>query len=641
MIARALVLAFSLLVVPASAGAATRYASPSGAGDCTTAASACSLTTAVTGASGGDEVIVAAGMGAYGAPGSELILNDDNGAVTIRGAVTGPARPVVNGRFTLGTGSRLEDLKIVSAVDSPVNLGSGAVANRIVAEATAGSLSGCTLNFGGELRNSLCIASGLGSDANGVLLNGQSAAPLARNVTAIGGAYGLIAYAPSLVEASILQGGAKEDFKGLAVNEAAGLTNVLRDSLFADVSPQGYAPNGADGRVTDPPSFVVAGDYREKLGSKTIDAGDVADNTTDTLDLNGNLRKLGTHVDIGAYEYVPAAPIATTGTQTTSTADGNSFKGTIQTGGGRADIEFVGTGVKQSIPASLSTTPVSATITGLGDAPTPYRLKVTTDGGSYTTDEYIAYRSPTLTPADATNVTATTVTLNGTVALKGAPTADVEFVYGAATSAPQSITGDGAVSQALTGLTPNTTYQWKLRVKRDGENFETAIGTFKTTAAGTTPTGTATPSPGGEPTASPTPAPTADPTPAKPAFTVGPGTSAGRTEAGRALLFSRKGLTISFRCGEVACGAKASGTVSIGKKRYGTLAAPRKALQLAAGERGQIRLTANARLRKRVARYLKKHRKTKAIIRLKVVFTEAGGTKVTKTLTIKVRRLTR
>ena len=97
-------------------------------------------------------------------------------------------------------------------------------------------------------------------------------------------------------------------------------------------------------------------------------------------------------------------------------------------------------------------------------------------------------------------------------------------------------------------------------------------------------------------------------------------------------------MTLSFRCGDLSCSARASGSVTIGRKRYGILAAPKRPLKLEAGERGDITLSANRRLVRRVGRFLATHRKAVAKIHLKGVLVDADGTKVTKRLTIRVKR---
>lgn len=88
------------------------------------------------------------------------------------------------------------------------------------------------------------------------------------------------------------------------------------------------------------------------------------------------------------------------------------------------------------------------------------------------------------TTLPATDVTNTTATLNGTV--QGATTAHFEYgttsSYGIVT--PNQAVSDGPVSAAITGLSPNTTYHF--RIVSDAGNGDDA--TFKTAANPTPPT---------------------------------------------------------------------------------------------------------------------------------------------------------
>lgn len=62
---------------------------------------------------------------------------------------------------------------------------------------------------------------------------------------------------------------------------------------------------GTEGNLSVDPLFAnkAAGDYRLLPGSPCIDAGDDSILTLGQTDLDGNPRKLGAHVDMGAYEF--------------------------------------------------------------------------------------------------------------------------------------------------------------------------------------------------------------------------------------------------------------------------------------------------------------------------------------------------
>lgn len=129
------------------------------------------------------------------------------------------------------------------------------------------------------------------------------------------------------------------------------------------------------------------------------------------------------------------------------------------------------------VPATVtgnSVTPVSAALTGLLPNTTyHYRVNGTYASGtvhgndtSFTTTA----GPPVVTTLTATSITSTSATLHGTVNATGATTA-VTFEYGTTTSygttvngIPPSVTGniDTPDSALITGLTPNTTYHYRI-----------------------------------------------------------------------------------------------------------------------------------------------------------------------------------
>lgn len=613
---RALAILILLLAfAPEVARAEVRFAAVSGSGDACSEAVPCPLPLALSGANSGDEVVV--GAGTYGGDLSNTILGVPSG-VAVRGAVVGPGRPVLTAGLALnGAGTSVRDVEMRRTGSGPaLYLGGGAAADRVIARlgATDADDDGCVVTGGSSLRNSVCTAART-DNLSALAVRGSSTV---RNVTAVGAAYGMYIVDASVAEAVIAQGGTQEDVFNNSED------NVFRDVLYGDV--QGDPPADDQGRVILAAAFRGADDFRQAPGSPTIDAGDLENASTAAtdLDLDGNLRRMGAQVDIGAYEQV-LPPAAVAGAQTTTTADGAVLAGTVDTGGaarGEAFFEFgpgfAETTPVQALPTVAGPIAVTAPVTGLGDTPTPYRLVVTTEGGTDRSDDQVAYRAPGLTAVEPSAVEQTTATLNGTVALKGAPSATVEFVHGAATSPPQTITADGPVKADLTGLSPNTTYQWKLRVTRGGEIFETALGTFKTKVAEAPPAGTPSPSP--------------SPTPPDPTASI----TGGAKKAGR-LLLRRKRLSVLVRCGDAPCAVRAVGVVRVGKRRYGVLAAPSQPLRLGAGERGRITLTANRRLRRRVARALLRRPKVKAVARLRVIADQAGERTVRR-FRVRIRR---
>jgi hypothetical protein len=64
-------------------------------------------------------------------------------------------------------------------------------------------------------------------------------------------------------------------------------------------------PTGKDGNISVDPKFLsrVAGDYHLLTGSPCIDAGDDAYLVPGEVDRDGRPRRIGAHVDMGAFEF--------------------------------------------------------------------------------------------------------------------------------------------------------------------------------------------------------------------------------------------------------------------------------------------------------------------------------------------------
>jgi hypothetical protein len=172
------------------------------------------------------------------------------------------------------------------------------------------------------LRNSICSG---GNRGVGTTCNGCNETVSLRNVTAIGGAYGIAIESspgsPSTFTVNATNTIARQaSTVGADVRAAPGSTNSsvainLDHSNFAtrDEVPCGTPPCPAT--VTDPatgsnqtmlPLFVnaMAGDFHEAVGSPTIDAG-INDPANGTSDIDGESRQIGALTDIGADERPP------------------------------------------------------------------------------------------------------------------------------------------------------------------------------------------------------------------------------------------------------------------------------------------------------------------------------------------------
>jgi hypothetical protein len=323
---RARIVTFACLVtlaLAAHAQAAQRYAAPQGSGIECSQAAPCSLAQALGKAQNGDEVIV--GTGVYTTTetlypeGVGVDLHGDYGAPmpTVKAAFGGPViASAFKGRVAYlevdnlapSGGGFLCLHGTVERVRSKV-AGSGSVA--------LGAIGACTT------RDSLLLASG--TKANAYVGEGfeDGLTGVVRNVTAIASGegstgirsgYGLAPTGNFLLDVknSVADGGAVDVY---ATESGTGNGNVvIANSNFDRPKRDTFAAlTEAGGNQAAAPLFVdaAAGDYREAAGSPTIDAG-IADGLG-TLDLAGSARVIGAAPDIGAFEYVPPAPLGEIG----------------------------------------------------------------------------------------------------------------------------------------------------------------------------------------------------------------------------------------------------------------------------------------------------------------------------------------
>jgi hypothetical protein len=95
------------------------------------------------------------------------------------------------------------------------------------------------------------------------------------------------------------------DIRAIASGEGLGNTLLANSNFDTSKADPGTTITDAGGNQSATPLFVNAatGDYREAVGSPTIDAGST--DQIGTLDFDGNSRAIGAAPDIGAYEFVP------------------------------------------------------------------------------------------------------------------------------------------------------------------------------------------------------------------------------------------------------------------------------------------------------------------------------------------------
>jgi hypothetical protein len=317
--------ALLLALVPGVARATTFYARAHGSEsgtECPLGAE-CSLPHALSLTKDGDAVVLEPGA-AY----TPSAMVNVKHAIDIGGA-PGAVRPTIKGKngekvLEMRSGARLHDVDLIGdEANVALEIEAGSV-ERVLAENTGISGGGCFI-FDGTIVDSVCSSrEQVGLEMAGVL---DSFLVKLRNVTAVGGTYGLSVIGPedpfeTRLEAvnTIVRGGpGKPD---VAVR-GEGTTQVLfttSDYAATEVSgAKGSAtPAGTGGNIAAPPLFVDPGegDFHQLPTSPTVDAGST-DTSLASLDLDGDPRALSAHpsctstagpTDIGAYEYVAPVP---------------------------------------------------------------------------------------------------------------------------------------------------------------------------------------------------------------------------------------------------------------------------------------------------------------------------------------------
>ena len=417
-----------------SASAAQRYATPSGAGDCSSA-SPCGIAQAVSGASDGDEVIVTPGDYSLRPQG----LNVYN-AVTIHGVAGQPRPRLLVGGSTpsvlLGAGSTLRYVEVDQApgVQGTTLGASGALVDQVIANGTAQPGWPTVLSANSTIRNSIVVAPGVNGVALRTESNGAFASGTYRNVTAIAtesGGYAIEArantpgsYASILARNVIARGGPPAAGHSLVAHtdSSPGATAKITvdHSNWLDASPFGSNASIVEGggNQHSAPVFVGAagGDYHQAAGSPTIGAG--LDEFIDgPLDVDGDPRQLF-GIDIGADEFVDA-PAATTGPATAVTDHSATLGGSFDAKGAPTSyhFEYGPTTAYGSVTATTSggsggATAAAATLGGLSPSTDyHYRLVATNAGGTATgTDRDFTTTTPPATAPPSTSTSSTAAT---------------------------------------------------------------------------------------------------------------------------------------------------------------------------------------------------------------------------------------
>jgi hypothetical protein len=308
----------ALLLCAASAGAAVRFAAPTGAGPNPCNPTACSLKVAIDGAQDGDEVVV--GPGFYAQATTISVAK----AINVGGSIetTQPTVGLKGVQFEVrNPGAVVHDLRFTlteSAMARPFVMFAG-TAERIVADPGGRGADACLVGDG-VLRDSLCVeglsVGGETAGAHEVTLAGVTADPVL--LSASSGEQ----LAASIVDTIAYPAPRPFTSKaGIQIDASTGgsVTAVIRNSNFNEVETSlstgtafTYTAAGTNGNQIAPPQLVdpVHGDFRPLSTSPTIDAG-VTDPSIGSFDVFGLPRVQprcigGTPIpDIGAYEFQP------------------------------------------------------------------------------------------------------------------------------------------------------------------------------------------------------------------------------------------------------------------------------------------------------------------------------------------------
>lgn len=393
-----------LAALPASALAAgARYAAPtaSGSGDCSTAANACTLSTAFGGASAGDDVFVLGDRGDYSL-GSSLVVAPK---VQVHG-INGRPRILIAGAFSFrlaGAQSTAEHLYVESNGSNTTFAldGAGSKANDVIARNTSGHA--CYMQDS-TLTNSVCLATTAGTGGSAELDGSNTL----RNVTVLApgtGGRGIVAFgrSPSAGTVTdtfvnvIARGGSpgngifaeSDDNVNVTVNvtysnfdSTAALTGngSGTPTVNTDATDQTTAPLLVD---------VAAGDFHQAPGSPTIDQG-INSPANGTNDFDGDPRTFGARTDIGADEFRPA-PTAVTGQATNVGLTIATPTGSVNPNSSPTAYRFVygkttsygSSTASKSAGGGLAALGVSASLTGLAPATTyHYKLLASSVAGS-------------------------------------------------------------------------------------------------------------------------------------------------------------------------------------------------------------------------------------------------------------------
>jgi hypothetical protein len=383
----AVLVTVALALAPAAAAAKTLYATPSPAsGSTCSAEKPCNLLTALTTAGGGDTVVV--GVGTYQPEG---FYEDEGKSLAIAGAAIGVGRPVVKGGFALsGPTSHISDIEIDSdGFAEALYLINGASADRILA--ISATVDGCEIEASGAtITNSLCVSNNA-SNSSAMASQGSGSGPMAAHNLTLIGHYGYFSNSTANPGLTLADSIAMTTHEGVGKDAAfnQGLTSAINSYFATKNFPENVTETN---QLTEKPIFRGPGDYREASNSPSINAGSDTAGSGE-LDLNGNLRKIGTHTDVGAYEFVPSAPVVGAPSAAPISTTTATVNASINPNSGQTyyHVEYGPTAAHGSstttviLPAGTSPAAVHVDLSGLAAKSTVhYAVVAKSDGGTTT-----------------------------------------------------------------------------------------------------------------------------------------------------------------------------------------------------------------------------------------------------------------
>ncbi len=293
------------------------------------------------------------------------------------------------------------------------------------------------------------------------------------------------------VTSSAVQGAAADaQGDGLLGSLTIGFS-AYRSGTSSNVTSSGSNRNGTG-------TFVNAAglNFQQDPASITVNTGDNSDNST--VDVDGRQRTIAEGTDIGAYE-LPIPPNATTGASslvtgtTARVAASVNPRGTATTYEIRYDTSSPPSTAWPSASAGSGTSNVAynTDLTGLTPATTYYYRVAATNTWGTTLGSIQSFTTPAVAPTATTDaaslITATGARLNGRVNPGGAATS-AQFEWGTTPAYGNTTGGTNVgssnsnqnVSQDLGGLTPSTTYYYRVTASNTKGSITAAQGTFTT-----------------------------------------------------------------------------------------------------------------------------------------------------------------